>query len=99
MLYYMHFDTPDGSFKIIVYFNSMTVRVNVSVSVVIHKLIELNKTCMDSILRALSTVMNESRRNIVFTVLKQLKIREYSKDTHFSLNFCIHVVFQHFLRV
>ena len=58
----------------------MTVHVNRSVSVVTHKLIELNKTCMDAILKALSTVMNENRRNKVFTVIKQLKIWEYSKD-------------------
>ena len=43
---------------------------------------------MDAILKALSIVMNENRRNKVFTVIKQLKMREYSKDTHFSLNYC-----------
>ena len=64
----------------------MTVHVNGSVSVVTHKRIELNKTCMDAILKALSTVMNENRRNKVFTVIKQLKKHEYSKDTYFSLN-------------
>ena len=51
----------------------MTVHVDGSVSVVTHRLIELNKTCMDAILKALSTVMNESRINKVFTVIKQLK--------------------------
>ena len=51
-----------------------------------HKLIELNKICMDAIFKALSTVMNENRRNKVFTVIKQLKMQEYSKDTNFSLN-------------
>ena len=40
----------------------MTVHVNVSISVVTHKLIELNKTCMDAILKALSEVMNENIR-------------------------------------
>ena len=54
-----------------------------SVSIVTHELIELNKTCMVAILEALSTVMNENRSK-VFTVIKQLKMREYSKDTYFS---------------
>ena len=71
----------------------MTVHVNRSVSVVTHELIVLNKTCMDAILKALSTVMDENRRNKVFTVIKQLKMREYSKDTYFSLNYSIHVIF------
>ena len=64
----------------------MTVHANRSVSVVTHKLIDLNKTCMDTILKALSRVMNKNRRNKVFTVIKQLIMREYSKDTYFSLN-------------
>ena len=51
----------------------MTVHVTDSVSVVTNKLIEPNKTCMDAILKALSTVMNENRRNKVFTVIQQLK--------------------------
>ena len=59
----------------------MTVHVNGSVSVVTHKLIELNKTCMDAILKAYSTVMTENRRNKVFTVIKQLKMQ--SKDTSY----------------
>ena len=71
----------------------MAVSVNGSVSVVTHKLVELNKTCMDAILKALSTIMNETGRNKVFTVIKQLKMREYSKDTYFSLNYYIHVTF------
>ena len=71
-----------------------------SVSVVTHKLIELNKTCMAAILKALFTVMNENRRNKVLTVIKQLTKQEYSKDTYFSLNNCIHVIFiKTFLRV
>ena len=52
----------------------MTIRVNGLVSVVTLKLIELNKTFMDAILKVLSTVMNENRRNKVFTVIKQLKM-------------------------
>ena len=64
----------------------MTVHVNGSVSVVTHKLIELNKTCMNATLKALSTVTNENRRNKVFTVIKQLNMHDYSKDTYFSLN-------------
>ena len=58
---------------------SMTVHDNGSVSVVTHKLIQLNKTCMVAILKALSTVMNENRGNKVFTAINQLNIREYSK--------------------
>ena len=48
---------------------------------------------MDAILKALSTVMNENRRNNTFTVVKQLQMREYSKDAYFSLNYYIHVIF------
>ena len=51
----------------------MTMHLFRSVSVVTHKTIELNKTCMATILKALSTVMNENRRNKMFTVIKQLK--------------------------
>ena len=82
----MHFDRPDESFESIVRYSSTAVHVNGSVSIVTHKLMELIKTCMDAILKALSTVMNENRRNKVFYVIKQLKVREYSKDTYFSLN-------------
>ena len=71
----------------------MTIHLFRSVSVGTHKLIELNKTCMAAILKAVSTVMNENRRNKVFTVIKQLTMREYSKDTYFSLNYYIHVIF------
>ena len=78
----------------------MTIYLFRSVSVVTHKLIELNKTCMAAILKALSTVMIENRRNEVFTVDKTTKMREYSKDTYFSLNYYVHVtLFQRFLRV
>ena len=48
---------------------------------------------MAAILKALSTVSNENKRNKMFTVIKQLKMREYSKDTFFSLNYYIHVNF------
>ena len=71
----------------------MTIHLFRSVSVVTHKLVELHKTCMAAKLKALSTVINENRRNKVFTVIKQLKMREYSKDTYFSLNYYIHVIF------
>ena len=37
-----------------------------SVSVVIYKLIELNRTCMDALLKALATIMNETGKNKVF---------------------------------
>ena len=104
----MHFDRPDRLFKFIVQYSSMAIHRFRSVSVVTHKLIELNKTCMAAILKALFTVMNENRRNKLlvisylkgFTVIKQLTMREYSKDTYFSLNYCIHVIFiSTFLRV
>ena len=38
------------------------------------KLVVLNKTCMAAILKALSTVITENRRNKVFTLIKQLKM-------------------------
>ena len=76
------------TFKFIVYYSSTIVHVNSSVSVVIG----LNKICMDFILKALSTAMHENRKK-VFIVITQLKLREYSKDTHFSLNNYIHVVY------
>ena len=81
----MHFDRPAELLECIVYDSSMTVHVNVTISVVTYKLIKLNKTCMDAILKALSTVMNESIRNKVFTVIKQLKLQEYRKDTSHSI--------------
>ena len=73
----------------------MTVPVNGSVSVVTHKLTDLNKTCMDAILKALS-IMNENRRNEVLTVIKQLKCEstikklviksKYSCDLDFNVS-------------
>ena len=89
----MHFDRPDRLFEFTVLFSSMTIHLFRSVIVVTHKLIALNKTCMVAILKARSTVMKENRRNKVFTVIKQLKMREYSKDTYFSLNYYIYVIF------
>ena len=77
----MHFDRPDESVEFIVWYSSMTGYANRSVSLVIHKLIELNQTCMDAILKALSTEMNENRRNEPFSLIKQLKVQKYSKDT------------------
>ena len=71
----------------------MTIHLFRSVSVVTHELIEMYKTCMDAILKALSKIMNENKRNKVFTLIKQVKMREYSKDTYFSLNYHIHVIF------
>ena len=61
----MHFDRPAELLECIVYDSSMTVHVKVSISVVTHKLIKLNKTCMDAILIALSTVMNKNIRKKV----------------------------------
>ena len=57
-----------------------------SVSVVTHMLVKLHKTCMTAILKAHSIVINENRRNKVLTVIKQLKMREFSKDIYFSLH-------------
>ena len=48
---------------------------------------------MEAILKALSTVRNESRRNKVFTVIKHLIMREYSEDTYLSLSYSIHMIF------
>ena len=59
----------------------------------ISKLIELNKTFIVVSLKALSTVLNENRRNKVFTVIKQLNMQEYRKDTYLSLNCYVHVIF------
>ena len=47
---------------------------------------------MAAILKALSTVMIENRRNKAFTENKELKMREYIKDTYFSLIYYIHVI-------
>ena len=88
----MHFDRPDGLSGFIVSFSSVAIHLFRSVSVVTHKLVELHKTCIAAILKALSIVINENRRNKVFTVIKQLKMLEFSKDTH-SLNYYIHVIF------
>ena len=77
----MHFDRPERLFELIIYFSSMTIHLFRSVSVLTHKLVELHKTCLAAILKALSTVINENRRNKMFTVIKQLKMREFSKDT------------------
>ena len=41
---------------------------------------------MDAILKTLSLVMNKTRRNKVFTMIKQLKTREFSAHLDFSLN-------------
>ena len=54
----------------------MTVHANGSVRVVTYKMSESNKTCMDAILKALSTIMNKNRRNNLFTVIKYLKARK-----------------------
>ena len=48
---------------------------------------------MAAILKALSIVMNENRRNKVFTMIKQQTMLEYNKDTYFSLNYYLHVIF------
>ena len=78
----MLFDRPDRSFEFIVEYSSITMHVNGSVSVVTHMLTKLNITCMDTILKALSTVPNENRRNKVFTLIKQLKMRKNALTSH-----------------
>ena len=53
-----------------------------------HKLIEAK------LVWTLSLVMNENRRNKVFTMIKQLKMCEYSAHTSFSsLNCYVLVIF------
>ena len=59
----------------------MTIYLFRSVSIVTHKLVELNKTCMAAILEALSILVNENGGNTLFTLIKQLKMQEYSKDS------------------
>ena len=54
----MQFDRPNRLFEFIVWYSSMTIHLFRSVNVVTHKLFELNKTCMDAILKALSPLMN-----------------------------------------
>ena len=48
---------------------------------------------MDAILKALSIVMTENRRNKMFTMIKQLKLREFSAHFDFSLNCYVLVIF------
>ena len=48
---------------------------------------------MAAILETLPIIKNEKRRNKVFTVIKQVKMRVYSIDAYFSLNYYIHVIF------
>ena len=48
---------------------------------------------MDAILKMLPSVMNENKRNKVLTMIKQLKMCEYSVHTGFSLNCYVLVIF------
>ena len=48
---------------------------------------------MDAILKTLSLVMNKNRRIKVFTMIKQLKISEYSAQFDFSLYCYVLVIF------
>ena len=48
---------------------------------------------MDAILKLLSLEMNKNRRNKVFTMIKQLKMRVYSEHFDFSLNCYVLVIF------
>ena len=48
---------------------------------------------MDAILKTLSKVMNKNRKNKVFTMIKQLKMRDYSAHFDFSLNRYVPVIF------
>ena len=52
---------------------TVCVTCNGTVSVLTHKLTEMNKNCMDAILKGRSTEMDENRRNEMFTMIKQLK--------------------------
>ena len=49
---------------------------------------------MDAILKTLSLVMNENRRNKVVTTIKQLKMCEYSAHTDFSSNCYVLVIWE-----
>ena len=44
---------------------------------------------MDAILKTLSLVMNKNRRNKLFTMIKQLKMCEYSAHFDFSFNYVL----------
>ena len=48
---------------------------------------------MDAILKTLSLVMNKNRRNKVFTMIKHLKMREYSAHFDFSVNCYVPLIF------
>ena len=48
---------------------------------------------MNAILKTLSLVMNENRRNKVFPMIKQLKMHEHSAHFDFSLNSYVLVIF------
>ena len=48
---------------------------------------------MDAILNTLSLVMNKNKRNKVYTMIKQLKMCEYSAHFDFSLNCYVLVIF------
>ena len=63
------------------------------------KLIELNKTYMDAILKAFSIVMNENRRTKELTMIKQLKMQEYSINTSNQIIIFMCYSLQRLLRV
>ena len=48
---------------------------------------------MDAILKPLSFVINENRKNKEFNMIKQLKMHEYSVHTDFSLNCYVLVIY------
>ena len=79
----MHFDRLDRLFEYIVKYSSITVYVNSSVNVVTHRLIELNQNCHG---RHIEIAFYSYKRNKVRTMIKQLKMHEYSRDTYFSYN-------------
>ena len=61
-----------------------------------HKLIEAKfvwKGRKTTILKTLSLVMNENRRNKIFTMIKQLNLREYSAHFDFLLNCYVLLIF------
>ena len=72
----------------------MTIHLFRSVSVVTHKLVELNKTCMAAILKALSIVKNENEKKkysvylefeSTVKTLTSIKLL-YSCDLHFNVS-------------
>ena len=83
----MHFDRPDRLFE----FSFCLVQFIDNPS---FQIAQRSDTCMAAILKALSIVINENRRNKVFTMIKQLNFLLikliYSCDLHFNVSSVLH---------